>query len=180
MEWFIIIGILFLCAAPIFWVLPSAQQRQQAQLRQQAMQLGFQITLVRLPAPNPAPQERVDGAGRPLHPTIGCSRYALPWLRRPPDGSLWRAIRAFGKADPLMTDRRLPAGWLWYAAGHRQPPALNDDEAKAIAHCLDALPQDTPALEKTDRELAVFWQENGDADTLAALLATLTRLRHAR
>lgn len=143
------------------------------------MQLGFRITFANLPAPNPAPEDRVDGAGRPLHPTINCGRYALPWPRQPSDGSLWRVIRAFGKTNPLMADSRLPAGWLWYAAGKRPAPALQDEEAKAIANCLDALPQDTPALEKTAHELAVFWQENGDAATLTALLAALTALRHA-
>ena len=43
MVWLIIIGVLALAIGPILYILPSAQDRYLAGLRQQARQLGFTL-----------------------------------------------------------------------------------------------------------------------------------------
>ena len=57
MVWLIIIGVLALAIGPISYMLPSAQDRYLAALRQHARQLGFTIQLRRLDKLNPAKRE---------------------------------------------------------------------------------------------------------------------------
>ena len=80
MVWLIILAVLALAVGPIFYLLPSAQDRFLAGLRQHARQLGFSMQLQRLGKLNPTAEERVSASGQQRDPVVECMRYQ--WLVR--------------------------------------------------------------------------------------------------
>lgn len=169
-------SILLLAIAPIVWILPTPRQRQEGRLRQRAMQIGLRVQLDHLPKQNPSPEELIDGAGRALHPTLACARYALSIKQ---DTALQQpgyfVIFSPGKKHITLSDNRLPEGWLWRDENQTRPN-LDDDKVEAISHCLTRLPQSTLALERTTHELAVFWRESGGDGDVDLILETLQKL----
>ena len=82
MVWLIILAVLALAVGPIFYLLPSAQDRFLAGLRQHARQLGFSMQLQRLGKLDPTAAERVSASGQQRDPSVECMRYQ--WLVREP------------------------------------------------------------------------------------------------
>ncbi len=176
MFWLLLIGVLVLVAGPIFWVLPTARQRQETNLRQRALASGVSVRLARLEHPNPAAEERVSAGGRTRTIWIPCARYALRvGQSRDAEGmQQWQLIRDCGGYNPEMEDERLPSGWLWRDKS-RQP--IHGAELEAVQGILGRLPLDVLALEVKDGEVGVFWLEKGELGQVDTIVAALADLR---
>lgn len=174
MNWLIIIGLMLLVIMPIFWVLPTAKQRQESRLRQHASQLDLHVSLAQLPQLHARPEDRVDSAGRQLAPVIHCGRYALIVDDKSPTEALlssWRLRRSATVVGGLLADERLSG---WYLVS--QPWTLSDVAVKPIVDCLERLPKSALMLESAPPELAVYWLETGTTEIVEALADSLQSL----
>jgi hypothetical protein len=70
-SYLIILLVLSLMLAPVFWMMPSPKQRRQIHLRQHAMSSGLQVRVCDLPQSHRAMVRQED----PVHGVI----YRLPW-----------------------------------------------------------------------------------------------------
>ena len=174
MSWLIIIGLMLLVVMPIFWLLPTAKQRQESRLRQHARQLGLHVNLAQLPQLGIRPEDRINNAGRQLTPVIHCGRYALIVGDKPPIEALlssWRLRRSAHATTGLLVDDRLSG---WYLVS--QSWALSDAAVKPIIDCLERLPKDVLELESAPPELAAYWLETGKVEMVEVLADSLQSL----
>ena len=170
MVWLIIIGVLALAIGPISYMLPSAQDRYLAALRQHARQLGFTIQLRRLDKLNPAAEERVSTSGQQLDPTFDCMSY--DWLIRkplldPPNVVLQRLPQ-----QTTVPVQEVAVGWGFAKLGERsevdqvglvtlaQKPLF---QSRLIAWA-ETLPSSVVAVGLNATAISLFWKENEAAD----------------
>ena len=165
MVWLIIIAALALAIGPIFYLLPSAQDRFLSGLRQHARQLGFSMQLHSLAKLDPTADERVTSSGRQLDPVVKCMCYQ--WLVREPLN-----------APPDLILRRLPdaatvpvqevrPGWGVPTSGERQSldvAALeligkSENVQNALFRCVQTLPAAVLALGVDTRSVSLYWRE---------------------
>ncbi len=184
----IIVGILALAIAPLFWAMPSRRERQLAALRTAARKRGFTLQLTEVDHPDPSAEMQVSAGGRKRRPMQACVAYRL---QRPPasngaDSAARSATTdrlAAGMADTAdvramarsRLERRtglqadaLPAGWGLAVGFEHADPALC-----ALA---SRIGDDVLAVESTHSSAAVFWLERGGETRLAALESMLRQL----
>ena len=77
----IIVGILALAIAPLFWAMPSRRERQLAALRTMARKDGFSLQLTEIDHPDPSAEMQVSAGGKQRRPMQACVAYRL---QRPP------------------------------------------------------------------------------------------------
>lgn len=171
MVWVIIIGVLVLAFAPIFWVLPTSEQRRQMKLRNRAMQSGLVVQLVQLPDPDPPAIERVTSSGRIREVKRACVAYRLPLRGIDTVMALpaWRIDRVRMEEN---SSADLPSKWMWF--GER--PRVAPDYMARVIDVLTKVPQDSVAVEATADAVSIYWREQGDVenvDRVAELLRAL-------
>ncbi len=175
MTWIIIIGVLLLAIAPIFWVLPTSAQRRQTKLRNRAMQSGLVVQLVQLPDPDAPAIERVTPSGRQREVKRACIAYRLPlrgiYAERPLPQ--WRIDR-MRLAESSSED--LPPNWKWL--GER--PDVGSEYVDRVIAVLTNVPADTVAVEAAGDAVSIYWRETGDienVDRVAELLRDLEEIQ---
>ena len=184
----IIVGILALAIAPLFWAMPSRRERQLAALRTAARKRGFTLQVTEVDHPDPTAQMQVSAGGKKRRPMQACVAYRLQ--RPPATNDAQSAARSDATeqfeadmADPAdvramarsRLERRtgrqaetLPAGWGLAVGFEHADPALC-----ALA---SGIGEDVLALESTSSSVAVFWLERGGEARLAELEALLRLL----
>lgn len=171
MVWLIIIGVLALAVGPIFYLLPSAQDRYLAGLRLQARQLGFSLHLRPLMLLDPTAEERVTASGRKLKPMFDCMCYE--WLVRqplhnPPDILLQRLPQA-----PTVPIHECAPGWGFAKQGERSERDLASwallSQQTTFQNTLLAtirnLPKSVVAVALHGTAVGVYWRENAAAQS---------------
>ena len=73
----IIVGILALAIAPLFWAMPSRRERQLAALRTMARKDGFSLQLTEIDHPDPSAEMQVSAGGKQRRPMQACVAYRL-------------------------------------------------------------------------------------------------------
>ena len=163
--WLIIVAVLALAVGPIFYLLPSAQDRFLAGLRQHARQLGFSMQLQRLAKLNPTAAERVSASGQQRAPVVECMRYQ--WLiREPIHAPLDIVLRRLPDSVTVSVQEAI-AGWGVAKSGERR----NTDHAglleiaqhlelqHSLLECVRNLPDAVLALGIEARSVSVYWHE---------------------
>ena len=163
--WLIIVAVLALAVGPIFYLLPSAQDRFLAGLRQHARQLGFSMQLQRLAKLNPTAAERVSASGQQRAPVVECMRYQ--WLiREPIHAQLDIVLRRLPDSVTVSVQEAI-AGWGVAKSGERR----NTDHAglleiaqhlelqHSLFECVRNLPDAVLALGIEARSVSIYWHE---------------------
>ncbi len=180
----IIIAVTFtLVIGPLFWLRPSARDRQLERLRGRARACGLNVAMRQIPDPDPPATLRVSSGGKVRDPILYTALYEMP-LRLP--GSLeprhvpiWEVVR-------LRQDRRSPiedelsahllSGWRFEQAGL---PLLEHVIAR-LSEQLALAPRGTVKVVGDTSSVGLYWQERGDegeVDTIARLLEGLQVLQ---
>lgn len=149
MSYFIILLVIALMLAPIFWIMPSPRQKRQTQMRQQAMAMGFQVKIA------PLPQTHRDTV-RQVAPSPGVV-YRLPWANGRPVREPFQHV--------LVRNDNLQA-----AVGTIELYEL-------LTSTLQSLPEDIVAFEYASSGISIYWRERGGAERLPALHQQLLDIR---
>ena len=176
----IIVGILALAIAPLFWAMPSRRERQLAALRTMARKDGFSLQLTEIDHPDPSAEMQVSAGGKQRRPMQACVAYRL---QRPPTStetqSATHAERSersnaavrndAGGADAARDDSlREDAGWDNAGGADVQAMARSRLERR-VGVQVDVLPvgwQLAAGFEPADRWLCALAAQVGD-DVLA-------------
>jgi len=179
MTWLLILGLLAAAIGPLFLLLPSARERQQAALRQYALSLGLKVCSTRLDNPFARPEDRVDASGRPRSPEIDCLGYRLPLDPKESPAFLnqeWRLDYSRTPRQPASAASAdyLPEFWYYAVKPKKHPNGLI---AERLVRALACLPDPVLALECSPSYLAVCWQEWGGTRQVDSIYQALTILR---
>lgn len=164
---YLVIGlILLLIIAPIFAVLPSARQKEQMNLRRQAMAKGFQVDFETIDDPDPDPEQYLSNTGKPLARVMRRAAYRYA-RRRPSD---WRRLPQVDWSvvrRPHADGVALPAGWDWDEPIH---PAMSNELEEFLRTNLVSLPNDVVRVEEKSYIISVFWNEEGGPEAVQAII----------
>lgn len=171
MVWLIIIGVLALAVGPIFYMLPSAQDRYLAGLRLQARQLGFSMQLRPLMLLDPTAEERVTASGRALKPMFDCMCYE--WLARQPLYNSPDILLQRLPQTPTIPVHECAPGWGFAKQGERSERdlagwALLSQQTTFQNSLLDTLrnlPKSVVAVALHGTAVGVYWRENAAAQS---------------
>lgn len=171
MTW-LLVGLLVLAAiGPIFWVLPSRNERRRMRLRNAAMAAGLEVRLRTFPDPTAEATERVSAGGRIKSPKRQLMTYRRP-LRLPAsaraDAPKWRWLRL----DSDSGSSRAPAGWEIDEASGETDTAY----WQRVREVVGRLGDDVVAVEASGDDVAFAWLERGEDDAVEALSAQLEEL----
>jgi len=148
MKWAIIILIMMSLLGSMMWVMPSKRQKFQAELRQKASKLGFNVQITRLTPP------RAEGQVEPE--TYTATAYRLPRFNidkhERESFAEWQVFRL-----RAIANEGLPEGWSWQA-GERK---LNTAQLAQLQELLAALPEGVSSVESTPAHFSVYWDERG-------------------
>jgi hypothetical protein len=149
--WIIIIVILLVAFGPLMWLRPSARERRQSALRQQAYKEGMRVELRRLPKRDPDPEERVSASGRVRELDADAPAYVYPLPSRLRMLPKWRLVRG---------DDGMPAypGWVFEPGRRPDHPRLQE-MLGVLAPVITVLPDDVLAVECDPQNLAGYWLE---------------------
>ena len=165
MVWLIILAVLALAVGPIFYLLPSAQDRFLAGLRQHARQLGFSMQLQRLGKLDPTAAERVSASGQQRDPSVECMRYQ--WLvREPIHAPLDIVLRRLPESATVSVQETMP-GWGVAKSGERRTAdhaglleiAQHPELQHGLFECVRSLPDAVLALGIEGRSVSIYWHE---------------------
>lgn len=157
MTTLIIICAVILILGSSLWILPSAHQREQMQLRREAMMKGLQVKLTKI--------KDLAYPGEELH----CVAYRLPRQGKPvAKNQSWMLYRHGDDREEL----RIP-GWVY----DNQSGFYRFDDDQAVSKLLAQLPADVMAVEGSAGTTSVYWNERGDSNDLAVIQRTLGELQ---
>ena len=163
--WLIIVAVLALAVGPIFYLLPSAQDRFLAGLRQHARQLGFSMQLQRLAKLNPTAAERVSASGQQRAPVVECMRYQ--WLiREPIHAPLDIVLRRLPDSVTVSVQEAI-AGWGVAKSGERRKTdhaglheiTQHPELQHSLFECVRNLPDAVLALGIEACSVSIYWHE---------------------
>ena len=155
MNYLIILLVIALVVAPVFWIMPSPRQKRQARLRQLALQQGLQLKVCDLPQTHRAAIRREA----PRHGML----YRLPWPGRE------RTELAYLRQGEMLC-LRTAEGVEWRG----DPPAR---VLQAIEARLRELPQPVKALAVSLQGIGCYWTEQGDEALVESIAGVLHELR---
>ena len=147
MKWLIITFVCMSLLGSVMWVMPSPRQRFQAQLRQNASRMGFQVRLTKLQLPRAAGEMEADAITLPRY-----SLFRDNLSRNEKDN--WASWTVAKVKTALPND--LPEGWSWC----KGEGSLNPEQLALLAKSIERLPADVSAIESTPLQLSVFWKED--------------------
>jgi len=153
LSWLIITLILLAAFGPVFWVMPSSNDRRLAKMRSRARTLGLRVEMTQLPDLAAQPSARVTAGGRRLEPMVSCAAYhlALPQMARA--APQWRLLRSRAESSGPF------AGWQWDSQ-----PAGDASYWERLATIVAALPADALACGAQASEVACWWREHAAAE----------------
>ena len=149
--------VLLLMALPVIQMIPSPKQKQRAQLRQSALELGLVVQFCHMPKSPADTAEPSNGRGAEQ-----AQRQAIAYrLRRSPeDKALFKQHTTYR----IKTD-----------AAQQSYPGFNEklNPSKTlltdIIILLRQLPTDVAVFESSPSHLSVYWHEQGQADDVATI-----------
>jgi hypothetical protein len=151
---FIIVAALLV--SPVLRLLPTAREKQQMKLRQQALALGMKIQLTIIPSPRGVIPKESKGVV-----------YRLP--RASDAQALFQKHTTYqiGRIDGS------PQQWHWYN------PVLEPakDTAEKIIAAISKLPEDVCVIESNPLETAAYWTENGTIEDVRTIYEQLSALQ---
>lgn len=154
MVWLIVALGLLVAFGPIVWIMPSRRDRQLARLREAARRAGLVVELVRLPALDATPEERVSAGGVARDARRACTAYRLPVHGVDDAAPEWFLLHDAAAADPLP-------GWTGH---HERPPRRLPSDAgpywARVGRLVAGLEAPCVALECTPAALTWYWLEN--------------------
>ena len=103
----IIVGILALAIAPLFWAMPSRRERQLAALRTMARKDGFSLQLTEIDHPDPSAEMQVSAGGKQRRPMQACVAYRL---QRPPTSTETQSATHAARSERSNAAARNDAG----------------------------------------------------------------------
>ena len=198
----IIVGILALAIAPLFWAMPTRRERQLAALRTAARTRGFSLQVTEVEHPDPTAEMQVSAGGKKRRPMQACVAYRLQRSPSGMHGSTQDAARAAAidtddhvratellASDSLEPNGRkmartrlvrragaqsesLPSGWQLAAGFEPADTALREFAAHVASDVL--------AIESNRTSASVFWLERGGEQRLAELESMLRQLMQAQ
>jgi len=153
----IIVLAVILILGSALWVLPSPRQREQMNMRREAMLKGLQVKLSKI--------KDLEYPGEETH----CIAYRLARQREQGlKAQAWMLYRHTQGDDKLQ----IP-GWLY----DRGEGAYRFDDVQPISELLAQLPEDVIAVQSSGAALSVYWNEQGEMDDVATILRVLTTLQ---
>ena len=166
----LIVGIGLLVAfGPIVWLMPSRRDRQLAQLREAARRAGLVVELVRVPALDATPEERVSAGGVSRDARRPCTAYRLPVHGVGEDAPGWFLLREPGGTDPLP-------GWnLHPEVRPRLPREAQSYWTRVEGAVAASLLERCIALECTPAAVTWYWLENAGPHAPADIVADIAR-----
>lgn len=151
MSYLIIIVVLALVLAPVFWIMPSPGQRRQAAMRQRAMALGLQVKVCDLPQSHRAKVRKED----PVQGVV----YRLPWQAKVKNNDTFQNYCV-----------RVPDGIECNAS-------RSDLSNGQLKEFLQALPDFCIGLELSNTGVGLFWREFGELQRVDTIFQSLDQLR---
>ena len=166
MNWVVIVLIILAIIGSMMWMMPSPRQQMQAILRQHAMRQGFQVQITRLLLPR--------ALGEAFGEERNAVAYRLPRLsgkRDKRDGGKEPTPWQIFKLESHANDD-LPSGWSW-AKGEGLLPAQTLSLINAL---VEQLPEWVYGIESTPVSVSVYWEENGNQETVDLIKQQLQQL----
>lgn len=157
---YLIIGfILLLIIAPLFAILPSARQKEQMNMRKEAMAKGISVELTSIHDPIPHQEKYISNTGKRLEPILKVAAYRVG--RKKPRH--WRLSPAIDweleRGEDSSPD--LPGTWCWSQA---KPDALSKEMGNFLVNEIASLPDDVVKIDEMNYVLSVYWHErSGEA-----------------
>lgn len=153
----IIVLAVILILGSALWVLPSPRQREQMNMRREAMLKGLQVKLTKI--------KDLEYPGEETH----CIAYRLARQREQGlKAQAWMLYRHAQSNEELQ----IP-GWLY----DRSEGAHRFGDVQPISELLAQLPDDVIAVQSSGSALSVYWNEQGVMDDVATILRVLTALQ---
>ena len=171
--WVIVALGLLVAFGPIFWLMPSRRDRQLARLRETARRAGLVVELVRVPALDAKPEERVSAGGVARDAQRPCAAYRLPVHGLDEAAPGWFLLRDATGADPLP-------GWTRHP--ERPSRGLPSDTGAywtRVARAVAALETRCVALECTPAGVTWYWLENPGQRAPAEVVADIAECLQA-
>lgn len=150
MTYIIIILVVALVLAPVFWIMPSPRQKRLMAFRQAALELGLSVQVTDLPQTHRA-KVRQEA---PQHGVL----YRLPWKH--PQLKSQRFTSLVLREAPVESGQ------------NNQPGRV----AKLLTEHLADYPEQFCAIEFSNIGLAVYWKELGPVEYVETLHRSLTDL----
>ena len=166
---YLIIGIiLLLIIAPLFAILPSARQKEQMNMRKEAMGKGISVELTGILDPIPHQDKYISNTGKRLEPILKVAAYRV--LRKKP--RQWRLSSAIDWGLERGEDNApdLPDTWCWSQA---KPDALSKEMVGFLVNEIASLPDDVVKIDEMNYVLSVYWHERSGEAGLASIVRFL-------
>ena len=166
---YLIIGIiLLLVIAPLFAILPSARQKEQMNIRKEAMGKGISVELTSIQDPIPNQDKYISNTGKRLEPILKVAAYRIS-RRKPRHWRLspvinWGLVRGEDDAPDL------PGTWCWSEA---KPEALSEEMGNFLVNEIASLPDDVVKIDEMNYVLSVYWHERSRQAGLASIVRFL-------
>lgn len=150
MTYIIIVLVVALVLAPIFWIMPSPRQKRLMAFRQAALELGMLVQVTDLPQTHRARVRKEP----PQHGVL----YRLPW-KHPQLTSQSFALLVL-RDEPSESTDKLPSGAV----------------AQLLREHLADYPEQFSAIEFSNIGVAVYWKELGPVEYVETLHKSLAEL----
>jgi hypothetical protein len=150
----IIVMAITLIVGSMLWVLPSPKERRQMRLRQLAMDKGLRVQLTRI--------KDMGSPGKMLD----CVAYRLSEGAHKSDRQNWKLFRT---TEEWRMDIN---GWSFGKTLKKE----NFPDIEAIKDCVTQLPEDCVVVESTKYAVSIYWNEQGDENTLVDIEEVLKKL----
>ena len=163
MKWTIIIIVMMSLIGSMMWVMPTKRQRFQAQLRQQAMRMGFSVQIAQVQPPRASGELEKQSFNMPVYrlPRMNMNRSEREAFVN------WQVYK-----QQALASEGLPDGWCW-GEGER---SLSETQLEMLNNMLQQLPESARAVESDPVHLSVYWGEEGDSSDLEKLMDTMNVL----
>lgn len=160
MSLLIIVLAITLIIGSMMWILPSAREKRQMQLRRAAQASGLRVQLVKL-----------DFKGI-LEP-ISCTAYSLSRHRGEKAKDLWK----YYNKNTDHTEQQ--SAWQSSVDNVTRPlfEPLNDPEPGHLEEILAELPHDWLAVEQRSDATVLYWLERGEEESVAQIARVLKTLQ---
>ena len=166
---YLIIGIiLLLVIAPLFAILPSARQKEQMNMRREAMGMGIGVELTGIQDPVPRQDKYISGTGKRLEPILKVAAYRVS--REKPQHWRLSPVISWGLERGEDASPVLPDTWRWSQA---KPDTLSAEMEEFLIRELATLPDDVMKIDEKNYIVSAYWLERSGPAGLASIVRFL-------
>lgn len=166
MNWVIIILIVLSIIGSMLWMMPSARERMQAEMRQKAMTSGLRVQMVKLKCP------RATGEAEAEERDMIAYRLPRKNLSKSEQQNFsgWQIFKL-----NTLAIRGLPEGWCW-SKGEGE----HDQHLSLIASVIAELPVGSFSIESKTDAVSLYWTEGSGEKMVDSIIKTLSQLVDAK